>query len=92
MNNWKTISKHVKVSFTVDFDENLQDAFIKFLKDTEAGSVKEDRGWAKKQIARAEAMNPDRNELALFIAMRAGFGSFTQNPVTASFYSEAVEN
>ena len=57
------------------FDGEIKEAFIADLRDRRAGRKPDDRQWHDRQIERAEAGNPDRKELGLFIAFRAGFGS-----------------
>lgn len=67
----------VTIEFNVENENDLMVAFVRHLQDGEAGSVKEDKEWWRKQIAHTEADNPDRKELALFIGLQAGFTGAT---------------
>ena len=64
----------MKVTIEID-NHSVLNPFIQDLEMRKAGSVKEDQTWFEKQIARAESGNPDRRELGLFLAFRAGFES-----------------
>jgi len=63
--------KTAQVSF--EFSKELAEVYIEHLKDRRAGSVREDRPWYDRMIARAEALNPDRRDLTEFLMFRAGF-------------------
>ena len=63
--------KTASVTFTLN--KELTDAYLQNLSDRRAGCTPEDKAWFDAMIKRAEALNPDREDLTGFLMFRAGF-------------------